>query len=246
MCVVAMLSTLLTLVLFIELIIGLGLSIPVGRDAKISICVAIRKSMSGQSSAKSAYRVAVGFLSVVLVSASLNLVGIRSQAKIELASNAGRSMQTSLELLEASRDWYLAVSCLFLLLLIFISVDSLLEIHRLSISNSALERQAKQVSASYQFLLEEKISSEKRTQQRKGAQISSSGSLEGSLEIPGRDSELSSSKRISELERLLDSKQQKILSQQSELQAILKQKNSLLAQLKDYEFMFGDQRKKNN
>jgi chromosome segregation ATPase len=120
-------------------------------------------------------------------------------------------------------------------------VECLVDFNHALISKMALERQAKQLSANYETLLEEKLKAEKNIMNARKA--SSSHSPGPSDENIAENTKLS--KRIAQLEHDLENSTRVLNSQKTEIENLQKQKKSLQKQLDDYEFMFGDARKKN-
>jgi hypothetical protein len=119
-------------------------------------------------------------------------------------------------------------------------VECLIDYNQAVISKIALERQAKQLSANYETLLEEKMKMEKSAMH---ARKSSSHSPGPSEENIAEHTLLS--KKIAQLEHDLENSNRLLNAQKSEIENLQKQKKSLQRQLDDYEFMFGDARKKN-
>jgi hypothetical protein len=115
-------------------------------------------------------------------------------------------------------------------------VEFLSELHSLTVSNVALTRQAKQVSASYEALLDEKIAADKKAST--GGRKNSAGSA-----AAGGDA-IAVSKKIAELEDLLRRRDAEIKLQAQELESCKAQLVTTKRQLEDYDFMFGDMRKK--
>lgn len=198
------------------------LALPVTRKIKSEFVQWISKAIGTSSLWFWARTVAIVLL-LLLVSSVLHVTQVRSDAKLGVMSGEN--------LIMAQRDFYLVLATFSLFVALQGTFEYLLELYRMEVNNTALERQAKYVSASYEALLDEKIQVEKK--------IRNFDSRRGKSEMEEDNS------KVAELESQLKGVKKQLEESQSELNGLKKANQQLRNQLDDYDFMYGDQRKKN-
>lgn len=205
------------------------LVLPLKSKARASLANWLSKRLS--STALSAWSSSVGLL--------LSFLAISAMLEMRSLSAHAFSQASAAKLAQSQRDLYLSVSVLLMYFLVLRFAADLVEYHMALLNNDVLTRQSKQTAAAYAVLLDQNNELEKELGRvRKVSPVGKEGS---SVQVKGV---VNLKKQVEKLESELKASKELRGQQESELKQLRRKVEAFQLQLEDYEFMFGDQLKK--
>lgn len=202
---------------------------PLKSKVRASLANWLSKRLS--STALSAWSSSVGLL--------LSFLAISAMLEMRSLSAHTFSQASAAKLAQSQRDLYLSVSVLLMYFLVLRFAADLVEYHMALLNNDVLTRQSKQTAAAYAVLLDQNNELEKELGRvRKVSPVGKEGS---SVQVKGV---VNLKKQVEKLESELKASKELRGQQESELKQLRRKVEAFQLQLEDYEFMFGDQLKK--